>query len=78
MGAVETWKSSPAPSQSLVVRTGVLTRKKPRSLKNWWIPNEAALLTRSTAPIRLDLGRRCAISRRNSGECFFFWSGYWG
>ena len=75
---VVTLNMAPAPSQSEPVIMGVWTYTKPRSLKNLWIANAACERMRNTAPNRFVLGRRCAISRRNSGEWRFFCRGYDG
>jgi hypothetical protein len=49
--SVVTWNISPAPSQSLVVTTGVCTHKKRFSLKNECVANVSSLLIRATAAI---------------------------
>ena len=70
--AVEGHSTPDYPLQSLPVMMGVCTYTNPRSLKNLWIAIAASLRIRNAAPKRLVLGRRYAISRKNSTEWRFF------
>ena len=74
--SVVTRNISPAPSQSEAVRIGVCTYLKPSEAKKACVAWASSERTRETAPKRLLRGRRCAIERRNSSECFFFCRGY--
>ena len=73
--SVVIWNCSPAPSQSEAVTIGVLTYWKPCCWKNVCVAYASWFRTRVTAPMVLVLGRRCAMPRRYSSVCLFFWSG---
>lgn len=64
--AEATPNSSPAPSQSLEVRIGVLTRANPCSSKNLCTAWLRLLLSRSIAALCCVRGRMWQMSRRNS------------
>mmetsp|Transcript_8945 Transcript_8945/g.27105 ORF Transcript_8945/g.27105 Transcript_8945/m.27105 type:complete len:272 (+) Transcript_8945:1337-2152(+) len=73
---VVTLKASPAPSQSLLVITGVFTYENPFLAKKAWVCCVKVDLTLAALWMVLVLGLRWAIDLRNSSECFFFCRGY--